>query len=69
MKTGSTLAELMCRPEIDYYDMAEIDSDRIDIPKEVIDQVIIEIKYDGCIFYASRKTLEKECIIENIAVN
>lgn len=21
----------------------------------------LEIKYDGCIFYASRKTLEKEC--------
>ena len=49
LRTGTTLAELMCRPEIDYEMMAEIDPERKPLPKEVTDQVSIEIKYEGYI--------------------
>ncbi len=49
LRTGCSLAELMCRPELDYEKLAEIDPDRKELPKEVIEQVSIEIKYEGYI--------------------
>ena len=49
LKSGATLAEVLCRPEIDYLSMSEIDSDRPDIPSDVAEQVEIEIKYEGYI--------------------
>ena len=49
LKTGSNLAELIRRPELSYEILAEIDVDRPDIPLDVIEQVNINIKYDGYI--------------------
>ena len=47
LKTGSNLAELIRRPELSYEVLAEIDIDRPNIPADVIEQVNINIKYDG----------------------
>ena len=49
LKTGVTLAELICRPELTYEVIAEIDTERISLPVDVIEQVEIEIKYEGYI--------------------
>ncbi len=49
LKTGSNLAELVCRPELSYEILSEIDSDRPSLPADVIEQVEIEIKYEGYI--------------------
>ena len=49
LKTGSNLAELIRRPELSYEILAPIDVDRPDIPLDVIEQVNINIKYDGYI--------------------
>lgn len=59
LKTAVSLADLIKRPELDYESVAPIDSDRDriietdiyknNISKEVIDQINIEIKYDGYI--------------------
>ena len=46
LKTGVSLAELMCRPELSYEILAEIDPDRKELPADVIEQVEIEIKYE-----------------------
>lgn len=47
LKTGVSLAELMCRPELDYEALSEIDTEREALPADVIEQVEIEIKYEG----------------------
>ena len=49
LKTGSNLAELIRRPELSYEALAEIDVDRPEIPIDVIEQVNINIKYEGYI--------------------
>ena len=49
LKTGSNLAELIRRPELSYEILAPIDVDRPNIPADVIEQVNINIKYDGYI--------------------
>ena len=52
LKTGSTLAELIRRPEIEYKMLAPIDINRPELTDDVIEQVNINIKYDG---YISRQ--------------
>ena len=49
LKTGTTLAELIRRPELSYEDLAEIDADRPLLARDVIEQVNIHVKYDGYI--------------------
>lgn len=49
LKTAASLSELMCRPELNYEILAEIDPNRIPLPADVIQQVEIEIKYEGYI--------------------
>ena len=49
LKTACSLAELMCRPELGYEVIAEIDKDRPELSKEITDQVEIEIRYEGYI--------------------
>lgn len=49
LKTGVTLAELICRPELNYETIAGIDSERTSLPEDVAEQVEIEIKYEGYI--------------------
>ncbi len=49
LKTAANLAELMCRPELSYDILSEIDTERKRLPEDVIEQVEIEIKYQGYI--------------------
>ena len=71
LKTGTTLAELIKRPELSYEMLKEIDANREELAEDVIEQVNINLKYDG---YISRqlkqvehfKKLEKKIIPEDI---
>ena len=49
LKTGSNLAEILCRPEMNYEILSELDTDRVELSADVIEQVEIEIKYEGYI--------------------
>lgn len=49
LKTAANLAELMCRPELSYEMLSSIDPMRKPLPLDVIEQVEIEIKYEGYI--------------------
>ena len=49
LKSGSNLAELISRPELSYEIIAEIDENRPSLPYDVIEQVNINIKYEGYI--------------------
>ena len=49
LKTGTTLAELIRRPELDYLVLEPIDKERKPLSESVIEQVTINIKYDGYI--------------------
>lgn len=49
LKTAATLAELISRPELSYELIAEIDTDRPSLSKDVIEQININLKYDGYI--------------------
>lgn len=49
LKSGTTLAELITRPELSYDVLAPIDSDRPKLPEAVTEQVEIELKYEGYI--------------------
>ena len=74
LKTGTNLAELMCRPELSYDILAEIDPGRKPLPADVIEQVEIEIKYEGYIERQLRqveqfKKMEKKKIPVNIDYN
>jgi len=49
LNTATTLAELIRRPELSYEVLELIDKDRKYLPEDVIEQVNINIKYDGYI--------------------
>ena len=49
LKTAASLAELISRPELSYEAIAEIDPDRKPLDDAVIEQININIKYDGYI--------------------
>ena len=71
LRTGSNLAELICRPELSYEILSEIDEKRVILPDDVIEQVEIEIKYEGYIQRQLRqveqyKKMEKKKIPEQI---
>ena len=71
LKTGTNLAELLCRPELDYNLLSEIDPDREELPEDVIRQVEIEIKYEGYIERQLRqveqfKKMEQKIIPDDI---
>lgn len=71
LKTGTSLAELMCRPELSYEILAEIDPEREPLPADVIEQVEIELKYEGYIERQLRqveqyKKMEKKKIPDSL---
>ena len=71
LKTAASLAELMCRPELSYEMLEPLDKDRKPLPADVIEQVEIEIKYEGYIIRQKRqveqyKKMEKKAIPEDI---
>ena len=49
LKTGTTLGELIRRPELDYEMLGELDPERPQLNRGVGEQVNINIKYDGYI--------------------
>lgn len=49
LKTSSTLAELIKRPELNYEALSSIDPERKELDEEVILQVNINLKYEGYI--------------------
>jgi tRNA uridine 5-carboxymethylaminomethyl modification enzyme len=49
IKTGVRLIELLRRPELSYEVLGEIDKDRPDLPFAVVEQVSIQVKYEGYI--------------------
>lgn len=74
LKTGTNMAELICRPELSYEILSEIDPDRKPLPADVIEQVEIEIKYEGYISRQLRqvgqfKKMEKKRIPEDLDYN
>ena len=71
LSSGTTLAELIRRPELSYEKLEAIDKERPDIPISVKEQVNINIKYDGYIKRQMRqveqfKKLENKKIPEDI---
>lgn len=71
LKSGTTLSELIRRPELNYDVLAEIDPERPQLPWDVKEQVNINIKYDGYIRRQKKqveqfKKLEEKKIPENI---
>lgn len=71
LKTAASLAELICRPELNYALLADIDPGRQPLPEDVIEQVEIEIKYEGYILRQLRqveqyKKMEKKKIPQDI---
>lgn len=52
LNNGISLADLIKRPELSYDAVAELDADRPELPHDVIEQVNINIKYEG---YISRE--------------
>ncbi len=71
LHTGTTLAELLCRPELSYESLAPLDKERPALPEDVIEQVVITVKYEG---YIDRqlaqvnrfKKMEKKLIPDDI---
>ena len=49
LKSGTTIAELIRRPELSYEDLAPVDKDRPELPWDVKQQVEINLKYEGYI--------------------
>lgn len=49
LKSGTTLGELIRRPELSYEELEEIDENRPELRADVQEQVNIEIKYEGYI--------------------
>lgn len=71
LNSGTTLAELIRRPELSYDKLSEIDENRPELPYDVEEQVNINIKYDGYIKRQMRqveqfKKLENKKIPEDI---
>ena len=71
LKAGTTIAELIRRPELNYKVLAPIDKERPELPEDVCEQVEINIKYDGYIRRQMKqveqfKKLEQKKIPEDI---
>ena len=71
LKTGTTLAELLCRPELSYEALSEIDPERPALPPDVTEQAAIMITYEGYIERQERqveqfKKLENKRIPEEL---
>ena len=74
LKKGTSLAELICRPELSYEKVAPIDPERKEYAPDIVEQIDINMKYEG---YISRqlhqieqfKKLESKVIPEDFDYN
>ena len=74
LKKPISFYELIKRPELDYFNTKELDSERIDLPLDVQEQVNIISKYEGYIEKQMEqvnqfKKFEKKLIPENLDYN
>jgi tRNA uridine 5-carboxymethylaminomethyl modification enzyme len=74
LRSGMSLAELLKRPELDYKKLASIDSNRPSLPSDIIEQVEIQIKFEGYISRQEKQVaqfvkLEKKLLPEMINYN
>lgn len=74
LNTGTTIADLIRRPELDYAKLCTIDPERPKLAEDVIEQVDILIKYDGYIKRQIKqvehfKKLEKKKLPQNFDYN
>ena len=72
LESGSTLAEILKRPEMTYELLKAIDKNRPELPNDVTFEAEVNIKYDGYIKRQMQqvehfKKLEKKKIPENIS--
>ena len=70
LKTAASLAELIRRPELSYEKLEKLDPGRLPLPADTIEQININIKYDGYIKRQIKqveqfKKLEKKRIEED----
>ena len=49
LKSGASLAELIKRPELDYFMLTKLDKNRPELPEDTQEQVNINLKYEGYI--------------------
>lgn len=71
LTTGVRLAELLRRTELKYEDLREIDEQREELPKDVAEEVEIEVKYKGYIKLQQQqvekfKKLERKLLPQDI---
>lgn len=71
LNSGATLAELIRRPELSYEALKKIDRERPQLSEEIIEQININLKYEGYIKRQKKqveqfKKLETKKIPENI---
>ncbi|MDD3222192.1 MAG: tRNA uridine-5-carboxymethylaminomethyl(34) synthesis enzyme MnmG [Clostridia bacterium] len=74
LKTAVTMAELIRRPELSYDMLAPLDKDREVLPADVVEQVNINVKYEGYITRQMRqveqfKKMEVKLIPEELDFN
>lgn len=58
LETGAKLIELIRRPELSYQELAFVDRGRPELSEDIIEQVNIEIKYDGYIKRQKKQVLQ-----------
>lgn len=57
ISTGVKMSDLIRRPQISYEDLASFDAARVPLPYEVLEQVNLQIEYEG---YIARQLMEVE---------
>lgn len=57
ISTGVKMSDLIRRPQISYEDLAQFDTARVPLPYEVLEQVNLQIEYEG---YIARQLMEVE---------
>ena len=67
LTSGASLADIIRRPQISYADIAPFDAGRLPLPKAVLEEVEISLKYDG---YIKRqlKQVEEFSKLENCPI-
>ena len=58
LKTGTSMAELIRRPELNYTVLECLDPERPDLPEEVAEQININIKYEGYIWRQTQQVAQ-----------
>lgn len=57
ISTGVKMSDLIRRPQISYEDLEQFDKERVPLPYEVLEQVNLQIEYEG---YIARQLMEVE---------